>query len=110
MQKTALCYRAAVVVQLNQRSYDHSFIGPPQLSRLLTKTLLVMKLTILFLVLGLLTANANGISQTVTFSGKKVKLTKVFDAIESQTGYTIFGNKDLLKGIKPVSYLQRICL
>ena len=29
-------------------------------------------------------------AQTVTFSGKKVKLTKVFDAIESQTGYTLW--------------------
>jgi TonB-linked SusC/RagA family outer membrane protein len=71
--------------------------------RYLTKTLLIMKLTIFFIVLGLLNANAKTTAQTVTFSGKNVALVKVFDAVEKQTGYTIFANKGLLKGIKPVS-------
>jgi TonB-linked SusC/RagA family outer membrane protein len=62
-----------------------------------------MKLTILFLALGLFNARANGFSQTVTFTGKNVKLTKVFDAVETQTGYSIFANKELLKEVKPVS-------
>jgi TonB-linked SusC/RagA family outer membrane protein len=83
MQKTAFC--SGNVVQL------------------LTKLLLVMKLTIALLVVGLLNANAKSFSQTVTFSGKNVGLDKIFHAIESQTGYTIFANKGLLQGIKPVS-------
>src|ERR1700743_1038243 len=69
----------------------------------ITKILLVMKLTIVLLVVGLLNANAKTLSQTVTFSGTNVALDKVFNIIESQTGYTIFANKGLLQGIKPVT-------
>jgi hypothetical protein len=55
-------------------------------------------------VLGLLKCQCQICScTTVTFSGKNVELVKVFDAVEKQTGYTIFANKGLLKGIKPVS-------
>ncbi|MET0393260.1 MAG: SusC/RagA family TonB-linked outer membrane protein [Chitinophagaceae bacterium] len=62
-----------------------------------------MKLTIFFFVLGLFSAHAEGFSQTVTFSARNVTIAKVFDAIETQTGYTVFANKGLLKGVKPVS-------
>ncbi|MEI9959543.1 MAG: carboxypeptidase-like regulatory domain-containing protein [Ferruginibacter sp.] len=62
-----------------------------------------MKLTIFFMMLGLLSANAKSGAQTVTFSGKNVPLATVFDAVEKQTGYTVFANKGLLKDIKPVS-------
>ncbi|MDI3318137.1 SusC/RagA family TonB-linked outer membrane protein [Pinibacter soli] len=62
-----------------------------------------MKLIILFLGLGLLKANANVFSQTITFSGKDVELTKVFTIIEKQTGYTVFANKGLLRDAKPVT-------
>lgn len=88
MQKTALCDRNAVLYWR---------------FRLLTKTLLVMKLTILFMIAGLLHAQAKSFSQTVTFSGKNVAITKIFKTIESQTGYTVFANKQLLKDAKPVS-------
>ena len=57
----------------------------------------------LLLTLGLLNARATGYSQTITFSGKGVTLEKVFLAVEVQTGYTVFANKDLLKGTRPVS-------
>jgi TonB-linked SusC/RagA family outer membrane protein len=69
----------------------------------LTKPLLVMKLTILFLIAGLLNVQAKSYSQTVTFSGKNVAITKVFNAIEAQTGYTVFANKELLRKIRPVT-------
>jgi TonB-linked SusC/RagA family outer membrane protein len=102
MQKTALCNRSAVVV-----SYPVSALNLPvkQLLqiRLSTKILLIMKLTILFLALGLFSAQGKGLSQTISFSGKKVSLTKVFTEVEKQTGYSFFANKDLLKGAKPVS-------
>lgn len=103
MQKTALCNRDAVVVPFMAPYAGQLFKQPPGSSRFFTKTLLVMKLTIMFLALGLLSARAEGLSQTVTFSGKNVALAKVFTAIESQTGYAIFSNKGLLKGVKPVS-------
>src|SRR6185437_1619229 len=83
MQKTAFC--SGNVVQ--------SF----------TKILLVMKLTIALLIVGLLNANARSFSQTVTYSGKNVTLDRLFTEIESQTGYSIFANKDLLQGVKPVT-------
>src|SRR5688572_22743567 len=69
----------------------------------LKKTLLIMKLTVFFLGLGLLTAHAESHSQTVTFSGKNVTIAKLFNAIEKQTGYTFFANKGLLKSTKPVT-------
>ena len=87
MQKTAFC--SGNVVQ--------SF----------TKILLVMKLTFVLLIVGLLNANARGLSQTVTYSGRNVALDKLFGVIESQTGYAIFANKDLLQGIKPVTVSAR---
>ncbi|HXB91839.1 MAG TPA: SusC/RagA family TonB-linked outer membrane protein [Puia sp.] len=62
-----------------------------------------MKLTIFLIIVGLFDAHANGFSQTVTFSGKNVPITKVFAVIEKQTGYTIFANKDLLKSVRPLS-------
>lgn len=69
----------------------------------LTKVLLIMKLTVFFLLVGLLNANAKGHSQTVTFSGKNVTLAKVLNAVEKQTGYTFFANKGLLKGTKTIT-------
>lgn len=62
-----------------------------------------MKLTIILLVVGLLNAQAEGFSQTVTFSGKRVPIEKVFRTIEQQTGYAVFANKGLLKDVKKVS-------
>ncbi len=44
----------------------------------ITKTLLVMKLTILLLAVGFLNVSATGLSQEVTFSGKNVSLEKYF--------------------------------
>ena len=101
MQKTALCSRVVVAVPfIMTRSLQ---LKLPQTFRLSTKMLLIMKLTVLFLALGLLTAHGRGLSQTISFSGKKVSLTKVFAAVEQQTGYNFFANKDLLNGVKPIS-------
>jgi len=103
MQKTALCNRNAVAffdaVTFSGLSRESS----PQHKRLFTKMLLIMRLTTLFLVLGLLNANANGFSQMITYSGKDVAITKLFTVIEKQTGYTVFANKGLLRDTKPVN-------
>ena len=111
MQKTALCSWNAIAISLVRLTQKKPISDSLQLPWLLAKTcpaglrgaLLIMKLTIAFLLLGLLAASANGLSQTVTFSGKNTKLTKVFTAIEKQTGYTVFANKNLLKDTRPVS-------
>ncbi len=65
--------------------------------RFLTKTLLVMKLTIFLLTAVMVNVSARGLSQSVTFSGKNVSLEKVFSVIKQQTGYTFFYRPDLLK-------------
>ena len=101
MLKTALCSRDGVtVLSLSTHSLRRK---PPQPFRLRTKMLLIMKLTVLFLVLGLFSANAKGLSQTISFSGKKVSINSVFEAVEKQTGYNVFANKELLRNTMPVS-------
>lgn len=92
MQKTAICNRTAYAIP---RAGKH---------RLLAKTLLVMKLTLILLMFGLFSAQARGVSQTITLSAKEMSLNKVFTAIEKQTGYVVFSNKKLFAHTKPVSF------
>lgn len=72
-------------------------------SRYLTKTLLVMKLTLILLLAALLNARASAVSQTITFSGKNVELKKIFTAIKKQTGHVVFYNASDLNAATPVS-------
>ncbi|MHA4806992.1 SusC/RagA family TonB-linked outer membrane protein [Flavitalea flava] len=74
-----------------------------QLSAEQTKTLLVMKLTLLLLTTAILSSHASGIAQTVTLSGKNMPLQKVFSAIERQTAFVVFGNISALEHSVPVS-------
>jgi len=101
MKKTALCDRNAVPI--HSRSVSKGLEKQAQLLWSIKKTLRIMKLIISLIVLGLFNAQAESYSQTITFSGKKVSLTYVFDAVEVQTGYTLFTNKGLLKQVNPVS-------
>ncbi len=71
MQKFALYVRTVY--------WRHPFI---------TKTLLVMKLTIFLLTAAFLNVSANGVSQTVTFSGQNAKLNEVFASVKKQTGFS----------------------
>ncbi|MBS1563893.1 MAG: TonB-dependent receptor plug domain-containing protein, partial [Bacteroidetes bacterium] len=71
--------------------------------RRITKTLLVMKLTIFLLTVACLQVSASGNAQTVTFHGKDVPLEKVFAAVRSQTGYVFLYNDTLLKGARTVT-------
>ncbi|WP_346318478.1 TonB-dependent receptor [Chitinophaga sp. YIM B06452] len=68
-----------------------------------TKILLAMKLTCFFLTVLFLNVSATGRSQTVSFSGKNVKLTTVFSAIRKQTGYVVFYDNNLISTTQPVS-------
>lgn len=71
--------------------------------RPITKLLRVMKLTIVLLTTLLTCTFATGLSQSVTFSGKEVPIRQVFTAIENQTGYVVFSNREILEAAKPVT-------
>ncbi|WP_423735532.1 SusC/RagA family TonB-linked outer membrane protein [Chitinophaga caseinilytica] len=62
-----------------------------------------MRLLPLFLVTALVSVQGATSAQSVTLSGKNLPLKKVFSAIEKQTGYVVFSNKELLYGSKAVS-------
>jgi TonB-linked SusC/RagA family outer membrane protein len=62
-----------------------------------------MKLTALILLVGCLHVSAGTLSQTVSISGKDLPLTKVFNLIKKQTGYTVFGKSSLLRQTDPVT-------
>ncbi len=62
-----------------------------------------MKLTALILLVGCLHVSAGTRSQTVSISGKDLPLTKVFNLIKKQTGYTVFGKSSLLRQTDPVT-------
>lgn len=109
MQKNALCDPGTA----DRFPYPGTLAGAypagkrSQWLRDLTKMLFIMKLIAVLLLVGMLGASAKGRSQTITYSAKNAKIAQVFKAIETQTGYTVFANKDLLKGVKPVSVSAR---
>jgi TonB-linked SusC/RagA family outer membrane protein len=86
MQKHALCTWSAVA-----RHPD------------ITKTVLVMKLTILLLTVTCLQVTARVNSQEVNFRGDNVPLTKVFDVVKKQTGYLFFYTGEMLREANPVT-------
>lgn len=55
-----------------------------------------MRVTAFLLLVGLMSASANAVSQSVTISGSNIPLKKVFQEIKKQTGYVVFYNRDLL--------------
>ncbi|GEP95801.1 TonB-dependent receptor [Chitinophaga cymbidii] len=62
-----------------------------------------MKLTCVFLTVLFLNVSATGVSQTVSFSGRNVKLKTIFSAIHKQTGYVVFYDNSLIKDADPVT-------
>lgn len=69
----------------------------------ITKTLLVMRLTISFFLAASLSVSAKGVSQNVTFSGKNVSLERVLWAVERQTGYVFLYPENALTVARPVT-------
>lgn len=72
-----------------------------------TKILQVMQLTPVFLLGLCLNVAANGLAQTMTFSGKDVPLEKVFTAVKQQTSYLVSYKVNQIKGTKPVTINAR---
>ncbi|WP_166437118.1 SusC/RagA family TonB-linked outer membrane protein [Niastella caeni] len=62
-----------------------------------------MKLTVILLTVAMLQVNANGFSQTITFSGKNVPLEKIFSIIKTQAGFGFFYFDEQLKDAKKVT-------
>ncbi len=103
MQKIA-CYRSAYcrsrkLITSSQGRSSESINGPG----VLTKTLLVMRLTIFLLAAAIFQVNAKGVSQTINFQGNNVPLEKVFAAIKKQTGLVFFYDRSVLLGTNPVT-------
>lgn len=72
-------------------------------SRMLTKTLMVMKLTAILMLVACLQVSAAGYSQRVSLSLKNVPLEKVFKEIEKQSGYSFWYKTKLIKAADKVS-------
>lgn len=64
----------------------------------------VMKLTFALVTITFLSAQATGVAQNVTISGKHLTLQQIFAAIEKQTEYVLFNNKRDLAGTKKISF------
>ena len=60
-------------------------------------------LTALVILLTCLQVSSKGVSQTVTCSGKSMRLSKVFSMMEQQTGYVFFFAHGILNETKPVT-------
>lgn len=73
----------------------------------LTKIMRIMRLTALLLSAFCLQVSAEGLAQTITFSGKNVPLEKVFREIREQTGYYVVWNYRIMQDAKPVTVAAR---
>ena len=75
----------------------------PLRAKRFTKICQVMKLTVILLTVFCLGVHATGRPQSVTLSGKNMPLERVYEAIEKQTGYVVFGSLNLLRTGHPVT-------
>src|ERR1035437_734423 len=71
--------------------------------KLFTKIVLVMKLTALLLVVACLQVSAEGFSQKISLSEKDASLSKIFEKIEKQSGYTFAYTARVIREAKAVS-------
>lgn len=70
---------------------------------LTTKTVLIMKLSVIFLFAAVLQVSARGNAQAVTFTGKDIPLAKVLEEVEKQTGFVSVINGNVLVKTTPVT-------
>ncbi len=70
---------------------------------LITKTIRIMKLTMVLLIATCLQVSAEGYSQTITLKISNAPLAKVFDAISKQTGYQFFYADEVMSSAKTVN-------
>src|ERR1700743_1565021 len=70
---------------------------------LLTKLLLVMRITAIFILGVSLHVSANSFSQSITISSKKITIEKAFRLIEQQTDFSFLWNESVLDKSRVVS-------
>ena len=63
----------------------------------------VMRITLFFMLLGMLCASASSYSQQITLKGNKIPFSSVLDAIRQQSGYTVFSTKSILSSASDVT-------
>lgn len=84
-------------------NYVFSASGSTKLPDVLAQLFLVMRITMLLLVIGCLHVSAASRAQTVTLRAVKQPLTKVFETIESQTGFQVVYSDRFVRSAGPVS-------
>ncbi|WP_295117491.1 TonB-dependent receptor [uncultured Chitinophaga sp.] len=77
--------------------------GKKHFPRLLVKTLLIMKLTVLLMTITMLQVHAAGYAQTVTLAHRNARLDKVFSDIRKQTGYNFLYTDEQLSHATDIS-------
>lgn len=77
--------------------------SPPQRRSVITKTLMVMKLTAVFLFVACLEVQAGGYAQTVTISVRNSPLERVFREVKKQTGYSFVYTRELVANVSGVT-------
>jgi TonB-dependent starch-binding outer membrane protein SusC len=68
-----------------------------------TKTLRIMRITVLLLFIACMQVSARGVSQNITLSLKNVSLEKVFNEIKNQTGYSFLIDQRDIRKTNPVN-------
>ncbi len=77
--------------------------NPSPCPRVLTKMLLLMKLTAIFLIIGCLQVSARGFAQTITLNFKNTPLKQAFREIERKSGYSFVYVKEQISHAEPVN-------
>ncbi len=63
----------------------------------------VMRITLFFILVGMLSVSASSYSQQITLKGNKIPFSSVLDAIRQQSGYTVFSTKSILSSASDVT-------
>lgn len=100
MELTAYAQRNAVVVSSHAAFATRA--DRPLTFRLRTKTIVVMKLTLLLLISALCAMAGEGVSQSVTLSVKNASPEKIISVVREQTRFVFIYDKEILKNARKI--------
>ena len=104
MQKTANCGLIFHALPSSQIGLISNCSRSPLVTfKLRNQMLRIMRMLTFFMLVAILSANAEGTAQTVTIRGTNLTLKDVFSAVKKQTGYVVFHNKRDLNENKTIS-------
>ena len=107
MQKTAFgsSFLHAMPASLTSRRMFPGFrrFAATGMLKLPDQTLRVMRLLTFLLLATCLSAYASGTAQSVSLSGKNIRIQEVFDAVKKQTGYVFLYDEKIFSRSRPVS-------